>query len=227
MPSWTRSTSSAGIVLAAEHEGVGHARHRRVGEAFAAAVAGRLHAHQPGVQPVLQIALQDAVLDQHGAAGRRAFVVDGQRAAAVGDRAFVDHRDPGRGDALADAAGESRGALAVEVAFEAVADRFVEQHARPAGAEHDGHLAGRRGDRFQVHQRLGQRDVDRPVPLRRLEQPVVEIAPAEAVVAGLAAVAVLGDDLHVEADQRADVVGDEAVGADDLDHAPAAGERRR
>src|SRR5918997_140590 len=34
-------------------------------------------------------------------------------------------------------------------------------------------------------------------------------------------------DLDVEADERAHVMGDEAVGADDLDHAPRAGERDR
>ena len=138
------------------------------------------------------------------------------------DRAVVDHGHAGRGDPLADPAGEGRGALAVEIALEAVADRLVQQHARPARAEHDGHLAGRRGDRFEVHQRLGERDVDRPVPGRRLEQLVIEVAAAEAVIAGLAPAVLLGDDLDVEADQRADVVGDEAVGADDVDHAPAA-----
>ena len=122
--------------------------------------------------------------------------------------------------------GEGRGALAVEIALEAVADRLVQQHAGPAGAEHDRHLAGRRGDRFEVHQRLGERDVDRPVPGRRLEQLVVEIAAAEAVIAGLAPAVLLDDDLDVEPHQRPHVVGDEAVGADDVDHAPRAGEAR-
>ena len=220
MPFFARREDLAGIVLAAEHEGVGHARHRRVGEALAAAVAGRRDAHQPGVEPVLDIALEDAVLDQHVALRRRALVVDGQRAAPVADRAVVDHGDAGRRDPLADPAGEGRGALAVEIALEAVADRLVQQHAGPAGAEHDRHLAGRRGDRFEVHQRLGQRDVDRPVPGRRLEQIVVEIAAAEAVIAGLAPAVLLGDDLDVEPDQRPHVMGDEAVGADDVDHAP-------
>ena len=143
MPFFARRQNLAGIVLAAEHEGVGHPRHRRVGEALAAAVAGRLDAHQPGVQPVLDIALEDAVLDQHVALGRRALVVDGERAAAVADRAVVDHGDAGRRDPLADPAGESRRALAVEIALEAVADRLVQQHAGPAGAEHHRHLARR------------------------------------------------------------------------------------
>ena len=84
-----------------------------------------------------------------------------------------------------------------------------------------------RGDQFEVHQRLGESDVDRPAPGRRLEQAVVEIAAAEAVIAALAPPVLLDDDLDVEADLRPDVVGDEAVGADDLDHRPGAGQGDR
>ena len=134
--------------------------------------------------------------------------------------------DARRRDALADPAGESRGALAVEIAFKPVADRFVEQHAGPAGAEHDRHLAGRRGDRFEVDQRLGQARCRSPgSTVAGSNKLVVEVAAAEPVIAGFAAVAVLGDDLHVEPHQRPDVGGDEAVGADDVDHAPAARKR--
>src|SRR3546814_6503583 len=56
--------------------------------------------------------------------------------------------------------GEGRGLLAVEVALEAVADRLVQHDARPAGAEDDGHLAGRGRDRIELHQRLAQRLVE-------------------------------------------------------------------
>ena len=35
-----------------------------------------LHVHQPRVLAILHVADENAVLDQHGAAGRRAFVVD-------------------------------------------------------------------------------------------------------------------------------------------------------
>ena len=73
---------------------------------------------------------------------------------------------PGARDALADPAGEGAGALAVEIALQAVADRLVQQHAGPAGAEQHGHLAGRRGDRIEIDQRLRQRLVDRAVPRR-------------------------------------------------------------
>ena len=51
------------------------------------------------------------------------------------------------------------------------------------------------------------------------------MAATHAKAAGLAAVALFGDDRNVEADQWADVGRDEAVGADDLDHTPAARER--
>ena len=57
-----------------------------------------------------------------------------------------------------------------------------------------------------------------------LEQIVVEIAAAEPVIAGLAPAVLLGDDLHAEPDQRPHVGCDEAVGANDVDHAPACGE---
>jgi len=105
------------IVLAALHEGVGHPRHRCVLERLTTAVAGRLDAHQPGIEPVLHIALEDAVLDQHRLAGRGALVVDRKRPATIVDRAVVDHGHTGRGDALADPAGKGAGALAVEVAL--------------------------------------------------------------------------------------------------------------
>src|SRR3546814_14868321 len=72
-----------GIVVAAAHEGVGHPRHRRMRETFAAAVAGGFDPHQPRIEAILHIALEDAVLDQHGLARRGPFVVDRKRAAAA------------------------------------------------------------------------------------------------------------------------------------------------
>src|SRR5690606_30886532 len=94
---------------------------------------------------------ENAVLDQHGALGRIAFVVDRERAAAVGQGAVVHHGDAPGGDLLADAAGEGGAALAVEVALETVADGLVQQDAGPAAAEHDGHAAGGRRLGAQVH----------------------------------------------------------------------------
>jgi hypothetical protein len=83
---------------------------------------------------------------------RRAFIVDRERAAAIGIAAVIDHGHAGRGHTLADLARKGAGALAVEIAFKAVADRFVQQHAGPAGAEQHGHFARRRIDRTQVGQ---------------------------------------------------------------------------
>ena len=73
-------------------------------------------------------------------------------------------------------------ALAVEVAFQPVADGLVQQHAGPARAEHDGHLAGRRRARFEV----GQRGVHGLVDIA-LDHLVVEIAEAEAAAAAAGA----------------------------------------
>ena len=135
-----------------------------MGEALAAAVAGRLHAHQPGVLAVLHIADENAVLDQHCAIGRRAFIVDRKRAAAQRDGAVVDDGDPLRGDALTHESGERRGLLAVEIAFEPVAHRLVQHDAGPAGAEHDIHFAGWRWHRVQVGERLAHGAVGGVLP---------------------------------------------------------------
>ena len=93
---------------------------------------------------------------------------------ATGERAVVDDRAVLAGDLLADAARIRRAALAVEVTFQAVADGFVQQHAGPAGAEHDAHLAGLGGAGFEV----GQRCLDRVIHIA-LDHAVVEVAEAE------------------------------------------------
>ncbi len=189
-------------------------------------VAGRRDAHQPRIEPVLHVAFEDAVLDQHCLAGRRAFVVDAERATPVGKRSVVDHGDAGCCHPLSDPPAERTGALAVEIAFQTVADRFVQDDAGPAGGEQHRHLARRGIDAVEIDQRLPHRLVHRVPPRRAIiadvEQPVVEIAPAETVAALFAPPVRFGDDRYVKADQRADIGGGEAVGADDLHHAPAA-----
>ena len=104
--------------------------------------------------------------------------------------AVVDHGDALGRDLLAHQAGEGRGLLAVEIAFEAVADRFVQHHARPAGAEHHVHFARRRRHRFEIDQRLPDRVVDRAAPGLGLDEPRIALAAAIAVAAGLLTVAV-------------------------------------
>ncbi|KAG1242028.1 hypothetical protein G6F68_016396 [Rhizopus microsporus] len=77
------------VMLAGTHVGVGHAWHGQVRERFAAPVAGRCHAHQAGIEAVLHVAHQDAVLDQRGALAGVAFVGDVQRPAAAIQRAVT------------------------------------------------------------------------------------------------------------------------------------------
>jgi len=166
------------------------------------------------------IALEDAVLDQHVGLGRRAFVVDGEAAAPALDRSVVDYRDARRRDALTDPAGEGAGALAVEIALQPVANRLVQEHARPAWAAHHSHLARRRGDTVEIDDRLAERLVDCAIPGRGLEQPIVEIAAAETEEAVLAPPVLLDHDRNVEANERAHIMRDEAVRPHDLDHAP-------
>ena len=200
-----RSQDLLGVVLPGEHERVGHARHRRVGVRLAPSVAGRLHAHEPGVEPVLHVAGEDAVLDQHGAPGRCALVVDVERAAAIRDRPVVDDRDQLRGDLLPHAPGEGRGALAVEVALEPVADRLVQENPRPARPEDDRHRAGRRVDRAELERSLARGLRGEPPPASVLQEEVERHSPAAAVRADLTLAAFLGDGGDVQPRERTDV----------------------
>ena len=227
MPFLTEARIAAGIVLAREHVGVGHARHRDVGIGLAAAVAGRLHAHQPGVLAVLHVADEDAVLDQRRRVGRRALVVDGERAAAERDGAVIDDGHAGRGDALAHQAGEGAFLLAVEVALEAVADRLVEEDARPARAEHHVEGPGGRRHRREIDQRLAERLVDGGVPHVLGDEALEALAAAHAMRAGLLAVAVADDHRDVDPHQRADVAHQRAVGAQNLDRLRTSRRARR
>ena len=53
-------------------------------------------AQQAGVHAVLNVAGENTVLDEDGALGGRALVVNGQRAAAVREGPVVDDGDAGR-----------------------------------------------------------------------------------------------------------------------------------
>ena len=193
-----------------------------MGIGFAAAVAGGGDAHQAGVEPVLHIALQYAVFDQRGATGGCAFVIHGQTAAALIEAAIVNHGDARCGHAFADAARKGAGALAVEIAFQAVPDGFVQQDAGPAGAEHHCHFAGRGIDGIEVYQRLRQRDIDGAFPGGVLEQRIIEITPAQPVEAGFAAAVLFRHDLHVQPHQRPHVAHAGSVTAQDFNNIPAA-----
>ncbi len=210
------------VVIAAAHECVGHARHGCMGVAFAAAIARGGNAHQAGVHAVLHISAQYAVFDQDIFLRRRAFIINRQRTTAVHHGAIVDNGHAGRGHALANLAGKGTAALAVEIAFKTMADGFMQQYARPAGAKQHGHFASGRGDRTQVGQRLRQCFINGMFPFMIFKQFVVQIAPAKTISAGFAAVAILRDDGDIQSHQGPHVRGDKAVGAHDFDDAPAA-----
>ncbi len=94
--------------------------------------------------------------------------------------------------------------------------RLVQQHARPAGAQHHRHGAGWRVDGFQIDQRLTHRftHIAKGAALQpvQFEEPVVTKAPAATGTATLAAIALLGDHGHRQTHQRTHIGGQGAVG---------------
>ena len=99
---------SSGARVAGAHVGIGHARQGHVRERLAAAVAGRRHAHEARIELVLNVSLEHAVLDEHGALRGRALIVDVQGASPPVERAVVDHGDLVRGHLVADAVARRR-----------------------------------------------------------------------------------------------------------------------
>ena len=189
------------VLVAVQHVGVGHARHGQMRKGFTACVARYRHAHQPRVECVLQITFEDTVLDQRGALRGIAFVVHLQRASTSCQRAVIHHCHAFRRDALADTAGKRRAALAIEVAFQAVPDRFVQQDARPAVAQHHGHVTCRCRRRIEIGHRLMHGLLCIPVQHRIVEIAVVEAsAPARGSLFPLAVA--LDNDRHRQAYQR-------------------------
>src|SRR3546814_18450032 len=128
---------------------------------------------------------------------------------------MVDDRNAGRCQALAYPAGEGRRALAVEVALQSVANRFVEQDAGPARAKQNGHFARRRGDRAQVDACLRNGFVNSAAPAFGLEQVVIEIAAAHTEHTAFASAVLFPVAREVEANQRAEEACDKADGATD------------
>ncbi len=126
--------------------------------------------------------------------------------------AIVHHSDARRCHALADAAGEGGAALAVEVAFQAMADGLVQQHTRPARPKHHRHAAGGRVHCIQVDQRRTHRLFGESHGAAVIDQLTVPIAATAAGAALFAAPILLGNHLHVQAHQRAHVGGQGAVG---------------
>ncbi len=104
---------------------------------------------------------------------------------------------------------ENRRAATVEVAFQTVTDRFMEQHARPARAQHDRQRAGRCRHRAEVHQRHAHR-FSRPgfstyFAVGILHKPLVAETAAAAAGAALALAVFFHLYAHGKAHQRAHV----------------------
>ena len=120
--------------VAAQHVGVCHPWHRRVGVAFAASVAGGRDAHQPRVLAVLHIA--DRMPSRSGVLlRRRALVVDGDGPRRSGMVPSSSTVTPGAAMRWPIRPAKARLALAVEVALQPVADGFVQQDTGPARAQ--------------------------------------------------------------------------------------------
>ena len=185
-----------------------------MGIAFAAAVAGGPGFHQPRVHAVLQVAGEDAILDQHSALRRMAFIVYVEAAAAAVQRAVIQHCYALGRHPLSDAAAKGAAALAVEITLQPVSDGLVDQHTGPSSAQHHVHFTRRRWSRFQIH----QRGIDRFIHIL-LQQNVVKIIQAEAATAAtaagfaahLAADSLFGDDRKAQPYQRTHIGRQRAI----------------
>src|SRR5690606_33038219 len=201
------------IAFAGQHVGVGHPWHRQVRIGFAPTVARGRDAHQPRIQLVLDVALEHAVLDQRGALGRRTFVIDAERTTAPRQGAVVDDGAQWRGHLLADAPAVGGTALAVEVAFQPVADGLVQQHAGPARPQYHRQRAGRRRHRFEVDQRLAQRLAGIAHGAVFTQEVLVAATPATTLATALAPTVLLDDHADVETHQRTDIRGHATIEA--------------
>ena len=186
-----------------------------MGEAFAPPVAGGRNPHQPGVLPVLHEADQHAILDQDVAARRRAFIIDGDRPAPVGDCAVVQHRHAARRDLLPHQPREGRGLLAVGVALKPVTDRLMQQDAGPAGAKRHIHHPRGRIDGAQVDQRDPERLARLGLPMVWRHQRGKPGSPATAGAAAFAPPVFLDDDGDVQPRHRPYVGHQATAGAKD------------
>src|SRR5262249_47066506 len=133
---------------------------------------------------------------------RGSFIIDVEAAAAVGDRAVIDYRAERTRDLLANAPREGRRAFAIEVTFEAVADRLVQQDSRPSRTQHHDHFPRRRIDGVEVDDRLARRFERELAPALAFDKVFVFDASAAAVRPDLAMLAVVGDHGDVEAAER-------------------------
>src|SRR4029453_5225597 len=101
--------------------------------------------------------------------------------------------------------GEGGRALAIEVPLKSVSHRFVEQDARPARPEDDGHGSRRGVDRSQFQERLPGGLEGKAVPALFIQEEVEGHAPTSPVGSDLALAVLLGDDRYVQAGERTNI----------------------
>ena len=98
-----------------------------------------------------------------------------------------------------------------------MANRLVQEDARPAGSEHHSHVAGRRRNRVKVDQGGAHGlagNAPGPIILKQFNQ---VIAATATTAAGFAASVLFNDDLNIEAHQRSHIGGEGSVGSSDKD----------
>jgi len=195
-----------------------------MGIGLTASVAGDRHAHQARIVAVLQIAAEHSILDEHIALGGIALIVHMQRAAPVRQRAVVNHRHPRRGHSLPQTASEDGGALAIKVPLQAMSNRLMQQHPRPARTQDHRHHAGGRRSRLKVNQGLPNGLLGMPLDAIGSETQQAG-ASSTAARALLPASILLDNHGHREPDQRPHIRGQPAVGAKHEHHILLASER--
>ena len=184
------------------HKGVCHARHWNVVVTLAPAVAGQRGIHELGTELILKVSLENSFFDQHGFVRRIPFVVHVERTTSKRDCSIVNHGAKLGSDLLADEPGKRRRLLAIEIRFEAMADRFVQKDAGPAGAKNDFHRAGRGVDRAKLENRLPRTF---PREFARIEIGRKDIQRSTApttLVSRLAFAVFFGNAHNIEPDQR-------------------------
>ena len=101
----------------------------------------------------------------------------------------------------------------------------MQQHARPAVAQDNGHFACGRRAGFEINQGLFDRGIDK-LPHQSFIKISQVVATAAARAALFAPVALFGDDGNVQTHHRTDVGGVPAVEAGDVNHVVFASQPR-
>ncbi len=187
---------------------------------LAATIARRRHTHKASIQPILQIALQNTIFNQHGAARGRAFVINGQAPAPIGQRPIIHHRNAGRRHTLANTPGKYRGAFAVEITLQPVTNGFMQQNAGPTSAQHNFHGTGWRRLGFQRNQRLPQSFIHSALPCFFIQQTVDLIPATQPVTAAFTLAIMFHHNRYIQPHQWAQICRPRAIGPHDLHRLP-------